>query len=156
MTKETVSILWVWSIIVGVVYHCGCGISLWVWFVVHCWDYRRYVIRKAGISPSDEFKYSFDKIATNFSNYSAWHYRSKLLPLLHPSQSSGNGIEENAMIKGYFNIIMIITIHVLLEYELAQNAFYTDPSDQSAWFYHKWLLGRGKYDPVLNDTFSRY
>lgn len=122
-------------------YVCLMG---WFSYIVHCWDYRRYIISKAGISPGDEFKYSFDKIATNFSNYSAWHYRSKLLPQLHPS-SSGSGIEENAIRKGmrlrkskYKYLIFII------EYELAQNAFYTDPSDQSAWFYHKWLLGRGK------------
>ncbi|XP_019849488.1 PREDICTED: geranylgeranyl transferase type-2 subunit alpha-like [Amphimedon queenslandica] len=106
----------------------------------HCWDYRRYVIRKAGIPPSDEFKYSFDKIATNFSNHSAWHYRSKLLPLLHPSHSSSNGIDENAMKK---------------EYELAQNAFYTDPSDQSAWFYHKWLLGRGTRGTMIGCVLVR-
>jgi geranylgeranyl transferase type-2 subunit alpha len=35
------------------------------------------------------------------------------------------------------------------EHEFVQNAFYTDPSDQSGWFYHKWLLGRDAGDPML-------
>ena len=68
--------------------------------IVHCWDYRRYVIKKAQISVDEEFAFSTEKIATNFSNYSAWHYRSKLLPLVHPSTNEEGNIESDAMQRG--------------------------------------------------------
>ena len=90
----------------------------------HCWDHRNFVVSKSNVDPEDELTFTTDKINVNFSNYSAWHLRSKLLPISHPGSEPGF-LDESVR---------------RAELDLVQNAAFTDPEDSSAWFYHKWLL----------------
>ncbi|CAG8483140.1 5280_t:CDS:2 [Paraglomus brasilianum] len=108
----------------------------------HGWDYRRYVKSKLvnSMQPKDLLQTDLDftkkKLEQNFSNYSAWHQRSKLLPHL---LSDANEDERKRLIDEEFGI--------------AKSAIYTDPDDQSAWLYYWWLLGREPHRiPVPGDS----
>ncbi|TNN29650.1 Geranylgeranyl transferase type-2 subunit alpha [Liparis tanakae] len=109
------------------------------------------VVRLSGVPVDQELAFTDRLIGSNFSNYSSWHYRSTLLPLLHPQpeaepprassppppspQSRSHRVCEEQLLK---------------EYELVQNAFFTDPNDQSAWFYYRWLLGRAEHEEMIS------
>ena len=67
------------------------------------------------MSLEEELEFTTEKIVSNFSNYSSWHLRSTIL--LRLSQD-----------------------FLMDELELIKNAAFTDPNDQSVWFYHRWLL----------------
>jgi geranylgeranyl transferase type-2 subunit alpha len=48
---------------------------------VHAWNYRRYILAQIPNPPlpKTELTYTKAKIVSNFSNFSAWHQRSKIL-----------------------------------------------------------------------------
>jgi geranylgeranyl transferase type-2 subunit alpha len=83
----------------------------------HCWNYRRHVVIQGKFSLLDEFAFTTKKITENFSNYSAWHLRSDLITRIWSGEELKERLEK--------------------EFEFVQNAFYTDATDQSPWFYYR-------------------
>ncbi|KAJ3070463.1 hypothetical protein HDU98_006531 [Podochytrium sp. JEL0797] len=100
----------------------------------HGWDYRRIVLSKVEMDVDKEVAYSMGKIEQNFSNFSAWHYRSKLVPRVE------GGREREVVLER--------------DFEVVRNAIYTEPEDQSAWLYQRWLLG--KEEQPLRVVWSRF
>ncbi|DBA04898.1 TPA: hypothetical protein N0F65_006900 [Lagenidium giganteum] len=91
----------------------------------HCWNYRRHVSKRAGVTQEQEFEFSTVKIAQNFSNYSV----------------GGVGLFSLALHHRSITLPTPLTADVLFqEIELVQQAVFTEPDDQSAWFYYRWLL----------------
>ncbi|XP_011495151.1 PREDICTED: geranylgeranyl transferase type-2 subunit alpha [Ceratosolen solmsi marchali] len=95
----------------------------------HCWDYRQFIVKKSNLSNEEELQFTTFKILNNFSNYSSWHYRSKLLQKLYPNCGYNSPISDNKLIE---------------ELDLVMNATFTDPDDSSSWFYQRWLLDYNK------------
>lgn len=109
----------------------------------HCWNYRlNLVLMIKNLFPSEfdkllkqEINFTIDKIKESCSNFSAWHYRSKLVAILFSRiQISWNS---NAAID-YFEEV---------DFQFLVKAVYTDPRDQSPWNYHRWLIN--SLTPVL-------
>ena len=102
----------------------------------HCWNYRRHVVSLAALSPEHEGEFSTKKLNENFSNYSAFHHRSVFLPRLAQSETAFQHL-------------------IATELSLVENAIYTEPDDQSAWWYQQFLFGwisRGRaQDGVVHD-----
>ena len=77
------------------------------------------------MSVLDEFDFTTLKIYQNFSNYSAWQRRTTLLTK-YCEELKMNESEIGSFLRN--------------EVEMCRNASWTEPSDQSVWFYQKWLF----------------
>lgn len=65
------------------------------------------MVQRSQVRAADEFEFSSQKILSNFSNYSSWHYRSRLLPHIYPDPMGKLPIEENKHKEGeYLNIML--------------------------------------------------
>ncbi len=91
----------------------------------HCWNYRRFIVTISNISPELEYEFSNEKIKENFSNYSAFHHRSVCIVL---------------MIKNNNYNLDIIKKLVDEEINIITNAIFTEPDDQSSWWYLLFLF----------------
>jgi geranylgeranyl transferase type-2 subunit alpha len=98
----------------------------------HGWDYRRHVVSQieriqgpeAESLVETEFEYTTKMIRKALQNFSALHYRSKLIPrLLNEREASPD--ERRKMLNQ--------------ELDMMQDAL-IDPFNQSAWFYHQYLM----------------
>lgn len=110
----------------------------------HAWNYRRYVLAKyeetlpeahRGAVKPKEFEFTEEKINKNFSNFSAWHQRSKVIPELMEETRQGKCTDEKLVKrlsdpKTFFGS----------ELDYVKNAIFMDPNDQSVWLYLRWLL----------------
>lgn len=96
----------------------------------------------------NELAYTTRKIEANFSNFSAWHQRSKVLTSLWDSGklSKVKSQEEGLAIGPVTEFTSPPEgVSTPTEFELVKNAMYTDPGDQSVWIYHRWLVGPGTH-----------
>jgi geranylgeranyl transferase type-2 subunit alpha len=75
-------------------------------------------VQTGGFESQGEFDFSTEKINENFSNYSAYHHRSVYI------RKTG----------------ILATDIVEAEFSMIENAIYTEPDDQSSWWYHQFLL----------------
>jgi geranylgeranyl transferase type-2 subunit alpha len=86
----------------------------------HCWNYRRAVATRAQADPESELEFATRMIEANFSNYSAFHHRSVYVRQLKLSPELKQGQVES-------------------EFSLTESAIFTEPDDQSAWWYRRFL-----------------
>ena len=108
----------------------------------HGWGYRRAVAGMMGLDRGRELEYSRRKIEDNFSNYSAWHHRSVVLGL---PAADGDALGEGGWARagaGQASEGGLTGAMIEEELQFVRQACYTDPRDQSGWFYHRWLTGK--------------
>jgi len=93
----------------------------------------------------NEWDFSTAKIQDNFSNGSAFHYRSKLLPLVLEFRSSGDSASSPSEAYEAISLARDEWDAILLD------AIFTEPDDQTIWFYHRFIVTWARRNTVVVD-----
>lgn len=81
-----------------------------------------------------EWEFTQTKIVQNFSNFSAFHYRSKLVGLVGDDWTPVEKVEGKSTTQ---------TI-AQSEWSLMENIIFTEPDDQTIWWYHRFVVDWAK------------
>ncbi len=117
----------------------------------HCWDYRRFVTNSAKTPSGEELKFITSTLEDNFSNYSAWHYRSGLIGADDEVCTAATPVSPPPSLEFTANLDDPELPYD--ELDLVHNAIFTDPKDQGPWYYYWWLLGRGIKRSYLREVY---
>ncbi|KAL3425458.1 geranylgeranyl transferase type-2 subunit alpha [Phlyctema vagabunda] len=111
----------------------------------HGWGYRRKIVATLegtdlnGTSMAEtEFQYTTKMFSASLSNFSALHTRSKLIPKILDERKTDDAARRKFLDD---------------EFELIERALWTDASNQSAWFYHEFLM-TNLLEPVNQSTIT--
>lgn len=117
----------------------------------HGWSYRRLVVGQLESSKlqgksmvETEFEYTTKMVKAHLSNFSAWHYRSKLIPRLLIERGASDTERRQFLDNGLSpcRTCPDTSPNTIAEFELITNAMYADayPYAQSVWFYYQFLM----------------
>eukprot|EP00960_Hanusia_phi_P067435 766630-Hanusia_phi.AAC.1 len=109
----------------------------------HCWDYRLAIAKRRQLTVEEEVEFTTAKVNANFSNYSAWHHRSRFLSAMAAPKKTGRG-EEGKGGGGEEERGRDMKEVLESELQLVQDAVFTDPADQSPWIYLRWILSQAR------------
>ena len=104
---------------------------------------------------SNEWNFTRSKIHDNFSNGSAFHYRSKLLPLMLESRLPSSHSVGSEEITGCQSPTARYKESLVLAREewenILLNAIFTEPDDQTPWWYHRFIVAWAKPSADVGD-----